>query len=155
MVELICGELGGPCPVCGAAIDLHVTEGVDGGRVVWTATSRCPACGYTDESTAPPAFFDNHESIVRQTLVARVGLARVRIDPENRDQRLRSLAVLRRRGATIAEVAESYAALTGPGLVGTPAETSLLAEELSAEGVRAAVGAEAADASSGPATGAG
>ncbi|WP_432825171.1 hypothetical protein [Dactylosporangium sp. CA-092794] len=134
---LICGDLEGPCPSCGGAVSLHVAEAVEGDRVVWTATSRCADCGYTDESCASPAEFDNFDSIVRQAVVARVGLTRLHVDPdENRELRLRSLAVLRRRGATIADVADAYAALTGHGLTGTPAEMAILAKQLTAAGVQ-------------------
>lgn len=137
---LVCGDLGGPCPMCGAAVALHVAEAVDAGRVLWTATSRCTDCDYVSEDRASPAVFDDVDGIVRQTLVARVGLTRLQVDPDkNRDLRRRSLAVFRRRGATITEVAEAYAALTGPGLTGTPAEMSVLAEQLTAEGVQVAL----------------
>jgi hypothetical protein len=134
---LICGDFDGPCPNCGGAVTFHVAEAVDAGQVMWTATSRCADCGYVDESRASPAVLDNVDAIVRQTLVARVGLTRLHVDPDkNRDLRLRSLAVFRRRGATITEVADAYAALTGHGLTGTPAEMSVLAEQLTAEGVQ-------------------
>jgi hypothetical protein len=99
--------------------------------------SRCADCGYVDESRASPAVFDDVDGIVRQTLVARVGLTRLHVDPDkNRYLRLRSLAVFRGRGATITEVADVYAALTGHGLTGTPAEMSVLAEQLTVEGVQ-------------------
>ncbi|WP_433200625.1 hypothetical protein ACQP00_29110 [Dactylosporangium sp. CS-047395] len=137
MVVLLCGDFGGPCPSCGAAVAFHVAEAVDAGRVMWTATSRCGGCGYIEQDRASPAEFDDVAGIVRLTLVAQVGLTRLHADPdENRALRLRSLAVFRRRGATIHEVADAYAALTGPGLTGTPAEMSVLAEHLTAEGVR-------------------
>jgi hypothetical protein len=134
---LVCGDWGGPCPICGAAVTFHVAEAVDAGRVLWTAASRCTDCHYVSEDRASPAVFDDIDGIVRQTLVARVGLTRLHVDPDrNRDLRRRSLTVFRRRGITIAEVADVYAALTGPGLTGTPAEMSVLAELLTAEGVQ-------------------
>jgi hypothetical protein len=81
--------------------------------------------------------FDEVDGIVRLTPVTRVGLMRLHVDPDkNRDLRPRSLAVFRRRGATITEVADAYAALTGHGLTGTPAEMPVLAEQLTAEGLQ-------------------
>ncbi len=50
-----------------------------------------------------------------------------------------NLTVFRRRRARIAEVADLYSACAGPGLTGTPAEMSVLAEKLTAEGVQVAM----------------
>ncbi|WP_433618354.1 hypothetical protein ACQP2P_20890 [Dactylosporangium sp. CA-139114] len=137
VVMLVCGDQGGPCPICGAAAAFHVAEAVEAGRVVWTTTSRSTDCDYVGQDRATPAVFDRVDAIVRQTLLARVGLTRLRADPgQNRDQRRRTLTVFRRQGATIAEVADVYAALTGPGLAGTPAEMAVLAGHLTAEGVQ-------------------
>ncbi|WP_433063729.1 hypothetical protein [Dactylosporangium sp. CS-033363] len=137
MVMVICGDPGGPCPMCGAAAAFHVAEAIEAGRVVWTTTSRCTHCNYVSQDRASPALFDRVAAITRRTLLARVGLTRLRADPgENRDRRRRTLTVFRRQGATIAEVADAYAALTGPGLTGTPAEMTVLAEHLTAEGVQ-------------------
>jgi hypothetical protein len=123
--------------MCGAAATFSVAEAVDAGRILWTTTSRCTDCGYVNEDRGSPAEFDAVDAIVRQTLVARVGLSRLHVDPDmNRDVRRHALAVFRRRGATIAEVGAAYAALTGPGLTGTPAEMSVLAEHLTAGGVQ-------------------
>ncbi|WP_432983985.1 hypothetical protein [Dactylosporangium sp. CA-233914] len=134
--ELICGDLGGPCPRCSGAISLRVAEMVEGDRLLWTVTSQCLDCGYTDEMHDRPDVFDS-ESIVRQTLIDQVGLTRLRADPDtNRGLRLRSLAVFRKRGATIAEAADACAALTGHGLAGTPGEMAILADQLTAQGVR-------------------
>lgn len=99
--------------------------------------SRCGDCGYTDEMRASPVVFDKLDTMIRQALIARVGLARLHVAPDgDRARRLRSFAVLRGRGATIAEVATAYAALTGNGLIGTPAEMSVLAEQLTAAGIQ-------------------
>jgi len=94
---LICGDFGGPCPNCGGAVAFHVAEAVDAGQVMWTATSRCADCGYVDESRASPAVFDEVDGIIRQTLLAQVGLTRLHVDPDkNRGLRPRILAVFRR-----------------------------------------------------------
>ncbi|MER7276302.1 hypothetical protein ABT369_17805 [Dactylosporangium sp. NPDC000244] len=133
---LTCGDLGGPCPRCDGAISLHVAETVEGDRLLWIVTSRCVDCGHVDEMRDRPGVFD-FDSIVRQTLIDRVGLTRLRADPAaNRGLRLRALAVFRKRGATVAETADACAALTGDGLAGTPAEMAILAGQLAAEGIQ-------------------
>lgn len=137
MFVLYCGDLNGPCPRCGDAVSLHVAEAVDGDAVIWTVTSQCVECRYTDVIQDRPGMFDALDATIRQTLVARVGLTRVHADPvANRPLRLRALAMYRRHGATITGAAHDYAALTDAGITGTPAEAALLARRLTAEGLR-------------------
>jgi len=136
-MELVCGdEFNGPCPHCGAPISLHVAESLEGDRITWTATTRCLSCPYTVASQEAPSVFDSLDAIVRQTLIARVGLARLRADPEvNRAVRSRALALFRRQGATVVGAADTYAALTDEGLTGSPAEMGLLAAQLITAGL--------------------
>lgn len=136
-MELVCGDdFNGPCARCGAPILLHVAEILDGDRIIWIVTTRCVSCPYTVVSQDRPASFDRVDAIVRQTLIARVGLARLRADPEvNRALRLRALALFRRQGATVIGAADAYAVLTGEGLTGSPAEMAVLAARLTAAGL--------------------
>lgn len=139
MYVLYCGDLNGPCPRCGDAVSLHVAEAVDGDGdgVLWSITSQCVGCRHTDVMQDRPGVFDALDATIRQALVARVGFARVHADPGvNRTLRPRALAMFRRQGATIAGAAHDYAALTGVGITGTPAETALLASHLTAEGMQ-------------------
>jgi hypothetical protein len=130
--ELVGFELVEPCWSCDGTASGVVTEAIDGDVVVWTISLRCSGCGRTTETHEPGVVADN---IVRQALVARVGLVRLQADPDtSRVLRLPLLASFRRNGATIGEAAESYARLTGAGLTGTPAEMRLLANRLTAEG---------------------
>ncbi|MEV4135002.1 hypothetical protein AB0J72_22850 [Dactylosporangium sp. NPDC049742] len=136
-MELVCGDdFNGPCARCGAPVLLHVAESLEGDRITWTATTRCVSCPYTVASQDQPAFFDRVDVIVRQTLIARVGLTRLRADPEvNRTLRLRALALFRQQGATVVGAADTYTELTGEGLTGSPAEMAVLAARLTAAGL--------------------
>lgn len=137
MFVLYCGDHNDPCPRCGDDVVLHVAEAVDGDGIMWTLTSQCVGCRHTDVTHDRPAVLDAVDPTIRQALVARVGFARVHADPgANRALRLRALALFRRRGATIADAAHAYATLTDGGITGTPAEMTLLAEHLTAEGIR-------------------
>ncbi|TWG28083.1 hypothetical protein FHX75_111234 [Micromonospora palomenae] len=73
--------------------------------------------------------------IVREALIARVGLVRLQADPAASGRlRVRLLAAFRKGGATISEAAGAYTALTGLGITGTPSEMKLLADRLTAAG---------------------
>src|SRR5688572_815243 len=69
-----------------------VSQVIADDRLGWAVSGRCPRCG--DGSP----------------------------EPADRQVSLRFMAVFRRDHATLAEVAASYAWLTGAGLIGTPAE---------------------------------
>ncbi|MEU4560514.1 hypothetical protein AB0F72_19220 [Actinoplanes sp. NPDC023936] len=67
----------------------------------------------------------------RDVLVARDGPARVRADRQSSQSvKLLLLAVFRRQGATITEAIAAFEALVDDGIVGSPAEMTLLAERL-------------------------
>jgi len=71
-------------------------------------------------------------------LLDRDGIGHLRVDPASgRPLRLAILRVLRRYGATLAEASDTFARLTGPGVIGTRAEVLLLANRLNATGVQA------------------
>jgi hypothetical protein len=124
--------------VLGAALQplrCVASEAVEGGRLAWAVSIRCGGCG----SAAEVDGWDEMPAVVRVALVARVGLVRLRADVDVGDPpRVLLLAVFRRRGATVGEAATAYAALTGPGIVGTPAEMQLLADQLADAGVTVA-----------------
>jgi hypothetical protein len=72
---------------------------------------------------------------LRQVIVARDGLARLRGDPEvNNPLRVRLLKVFRQYGVSISEASDAYARLTDAGVTGTSAEMCLLARRLAAAG---------------------
>jgi hypothetical protein len=72
---------------------------------------------------------------LRQVLIARDGLVRLRGDPAvNNPLRVRLLRVFRRYGVSISEASDAYARLTGAGITGTSAEMDLLARRLAAAG---------------------
>ncbi|NYF57750.1 hypothetical protein [Micromonospora purpureochromogenes] len=134
--ELIGHELIEPCAECGAATAGVVTETVNGDRLAWAVSTRCSGCGSATELDG----WGEMPAIVRTALAARVGLVRLRADPDaSRPLRVRLLGVFRKHGATIGEAASAFAALTGSGILGTPAEMRLLAERLSAAGATVSV----------------
>lgn len=121
----------GRCPECGAGTAREVTETFDGDRLGWAVSTRCGGCGGVTERCG----WDEMPDDVRRILVAQVGLVRLRVDPvAARPIRVRLLGVFRRQGATIAEASSTFAALTSGGILGTPAETRLLARRLTAVG---------------------
>jgi hypothetical protein len=130
--ELVGYELIEPCSYCDGTASGVVTEAIEGDLVVWTTSLRCSGCGRTTETVEPGGMADK---IVRQALVARVGLVQLQAEPDSsRVLRLRLLALFRRNGATVGEATEAYARLAGAGLIGTPAEMQLLANRLTTEG---------------------
>jgi hypothetical protein len=134
--ELIGHELIEPCAECGAATVGVVTEAVDGDRLAWAVSIRCSGCGSATELDG----WGEMPTILRTALVARVGLVRLRADPDaSRPLRRCLLGVFRKHGATIGEAVSALAALTGSGILGTPAEMRLLAERLTAAGATVSV----------------
>lgn len=130
-VELIGHELIEPCVECGALTAGVVTETIDGDRLAWAVSIRCSGCGSAVEVDG----WGEMPGIVREALVARVGLVRLQADPAaSRGLKVRLLAVFREGGATIGEAAGAYTALTGIGMTGTPSEMRLLADRLTAAG---------------------
>jgi hypothetical protein len=129
--ELTGHELMKPCVKCGAATASVVTETVDGDRLAWAVSTRCRGCGSATELDG----WGELPAIERSALIARVGLVRLRADPDaSRLIRVRLLRVFRKQGATIDEATSAFAALIGSGLLGTPAEMALLSNRLTAAG---------------------
>ncbi|WP_432825169.1 hypothetical protein [Dactylosporangium sp. CA-092794] len=118
-----------PCPQCGAPLLSVPGQIVVGDRLEWSISSTCNGCKaqieYCGADEMPEEF--------RQVVLARDGVARVRIDPESaRALRVPILRVLRRYGATVDEAADTFRRLAGAGLTGTQAEMRLLADRLDA-----------------------
>nr|BFE64672.1 hypothetical protein GCM10020063_091980 [Dactylosporangium thailandense] len=132
--ELIVGhELVTPCPRCGALLRGELSEAVDGDRLVWSTSWLCDGCGDRLESCDWGTLPDDY----RRLLLDRDGVGRLGVDPgSGRPLRLAILRVLRRYGATLTEASDTYARLTGPGVIGTRAEVLLLAKRLDATGVQ-------------------
>ncbi|MDH6466414.1 hypothetical protein M2302_006622 [Micromonospora sp. A200] len=130
-VELIGHELIEPCLECGALTAGEVTETIDGDRLAWAVSTRCGGCGSAVEVDG----WGEMPGIVREALIARVGLVRLQADPAASGRlRVRLLAAFRKGGATISDAAGAYTALTGLGITGTPSEMRLLADRLTAAG---------------------
>src|SRR5688572_1031623 len=120
-----------PCGQCGATATVEIGQSVVGGRIEWGVSIRCPRCGYDEQQCGR----DEMPADLRDLLIGQDGLATLVGDREaNRALRVRLLAVLRRRGATIEEAVAGYAALNDAGITGTAAEMELLADELTAAG---------------------
>jgi hypothetical protein len=119
-----CGHCGGPATV-------DAGQSVVGDRLAWSVSVGCPSCGDAEEECG----WDEMPAAARDLLIARVGLVRLRAGAEaSRPVRTRLLTVFRRDGATIEAALAGYRALTSDGIVGTPAESRLLAARLTAEG---------------------
>jgi hypothetical protein len=124
-------ELVEPCFRCGAASRGVIYQTVVGDRLAWGISSRCDRCAEGYERCE----WDEMPDELRQVLIARDGLARLRGDPEvNNPLRVRLLMVFRRYGVSISEASATYARLTGAGITGTSAEMDLLGRRLAAAG---------------------
>ncbi|BCJ68372.1 hypothetical protein GCM10009779_49580 [Polymorphospora rubra] len=129
--EIVGPEVIEPCLWCGAPSGGIVTQTIDEDRLLWGTSSICAGCGAVDEGSEWGAMPDE----LRRALIVRVGLARLRADPEvNRPLRVQVLRMFRRYGASVGEAADAYGRLTGAGITGTPAEIRLLARRLDAVG---------------------
>ncbi|WP_130335434.1 hypothetical protein [Micromonospora kangleipakensis] len=134
--ELIGHELIEPCAECGAAAVGVVTEAVDGDRLAWAVSTRCSGCGSATELDG----WGEMPAMLRTALVARVGLVRLRADPDaSRPLRRCLLGEFRKQGDTIDEAVSAFDALIGNGILGTPAEMRLLAGRLTAAGATVSV----------------
>ncbi|MEU7872926.1 hypothetical protein [Dactylosporangium sp. NPDC049140] len=122
------------CPSCGGPTVHEVSEGVQGGRLVWSEEISCRDCPHLvlacGEGDLP--------SSLRAKLLARYGAATVHLDPaEAGPLRVRLLSVLRASGdRSIAAAVAEYDRLTGEGVTGTAGEMRLLADRLTAAGAR-------------------
>lgn len=131
MPELDGDELLETCDQCGGTSRGTVWETVVGDRVEWGVSMRCPACG---------AALEMHDAgeiggVYRAALVAHAGLVTVHADPAvNRPLRPRLLAVFRRYGTSLPDAVTAYTSLTGDGITGTPGQSRLLANRLTAAG---------------------
>jgi hypothetical protein len=117
------------CPDCGAPVEGVVAQTVFGGRLEWSVSSRCAACGSATEECGR----DDMPVAYRRALIEDVGLARLRIEPAA--ERVQVLRVLRAAGASMTEAVERWKLLTDEGLTGTPEEVRLLVQRLTDAGV--------------------
>jgi hypothetical protein len=126
-------DLDRPCDSCGGTAVADPGIDVVDGRLVWSVSVRCPACGAAVEVCGR----DEPPDDVRAAVLARDGVARLTVDAGA--NRVAVLRVLRRDGRTLDAAADAYARLTGDGLTGTGAELRLLAGRLEAAGARVTV----------------
>ncbi len=125
--ESIGRELVEACAECGAAAVGAVDKAVAEHRVAWAVSTRCSGCGIATESNG----LGEVPATLRTALVARVGLVRLRADPDtSRSPRRCLLNEFRRQGASISEAVSAFDMLTSSGIIGTPAEMRLLARQL-------------------------
>ncbi|MEV0732497.1 hypothetical protein [Polymorphospora sp. NPDC050346] len=147
--EIVGHEVIEPCLRCGASSRGVVTQAIDGDRLTWGITSRCEGCA--DEGEDDGGAWGRMPDDLRQALIAGVGLARLRADPEvTRPLRLQVLRMFRRYGASISEASDTYDRLTDAGVTGTPAEMRLLARQLETVGTRTRLDLPAEDGTAAP-----
>jgi hypothetical protein len=127
-------QLACPCGVCGASAVCEVGERIVHGRLQWTISSRCRACGDETEEIG----WDDSPAKVRNALLDTHGPVRIRLEPPPED--LASvMKVLRQRGKVAIGEAKAQAQRLAAGeLVGTLVEMELLAERLREAGIGAA-----------------
>lgn len=127
--EIVGQGLVEPCVQCGAPLLSVPAQIVVEDRLEWSISSTCSSCKAQIECCGRDEIPDEF----RQVLLARDGVARVRVNPESaRALRVPILRVLRRNGATLEEATDTFKRLTGTGLTGTQAEMRLLANRLDA-----------------------
>jgi len=126
------------CPSCAAPIEWEVSQTVFNGRLAWSASYYCAACGdgvMVDGWDEPP-------DDVREALIAEDGLRRVRLDRDRQQpSRVALMSVFRRRGASLSRASELVAEVASAGLTGTFAEIELLSAQLAAVGAAVVVDA--------------
>jgi hypothetical protein len=122
------------CPRCGGRATRDVSDGVQGGRLVYSVEIGCRDCPYLVLECGA----GDLPSSLRAELLAHHGAARVRLDPDQAGPlRVRLLMALRSRGGvSIAAATAEYDRLVGEGAVGTEGEMRLLADRLTAVGAQ-------------------
>jgi hypothetical protein len=125
-----------PCADCGALALYHLAEHLVHGRVEWTLSIRCPACGNAIEEDG----WGTSPELIRDALVDEHGRFRIEVrSPSPSAAEL--MRVLRRESPdmTLAEAKASAQRLRGGQVRGTRVEMEQLAERLRAAGFIAEV----------------
>jgi hypothetical protein len=127
-----------PCADCGTLALHHLAERLIHGRIEWTLSIRCPACGNAIEEHG----WDSSPELIRDALVAEHGWFRIEVTSPSPSAAV-LMRVLRRESPdmTLAQAKASAQRLRGGQVRGTRVEMERLAERLRAAGFTAEVGA--------------